>query len=188
MADLGSGTGFYSAVVSRDLGAERVLVADRSPDAVRWSRRHHREVTGREATGVVLDLWRPLPIVDGAADLILDVFAPRNPPEYARILSPAGAVIVVVPTSRHLAELRAAGSLLEIPDGKDERVIEQFTAAGLSLAGRRPVDHSFSAAEDQLAQLVAMGPSAHHRAEGEPVEARTVTASVEVLAFTQHRR
>ncbi|QEO13028.1 methyltransferase domain-containing protein [Agromyces intestinalis] len=183
IVDLGCGTGYYSAVVARDTGAGRVLVADRSPDAVRWSRLHHRETTGNDVTGVVLDLWRPLPIADATADIVLDVFAPRNPAEYARILSPVGTLIVVVPTPRHLAELRSTGSLLEIPDGKDTLVTEQFTAAGLRLSARRSVEYAFPASADQLADLVAMGPSAHHAAAPATLETRDVTAAVDVLAF-----
>ncbi|HEY5861011.1 MAG TPA: methyltransferase domain-containing protein, partial [Actinomycetota bacterium] len=72
IADLGCGTGYYSAAVARTLPAATFLLADRSPDAVRISLR-----ALPHATGVVLDLWRPLPIRDDTVDVALNVFAPR---------------------------------------------------------------------------------------------------------------
>ena len=36
--------------------------------------------------------------------LILSVFAPRNPPEMARVLAPGAALVAVTPTTRHLFE------------------------------------------------------------------------------------
>ncbi|QAY74067.1 methyltransferase domain-containing protein [Agromyces protaetiae] len=172
VADLGCGTGYYSRVLVEALAASsidsRVLLADRSPDAVRLAHRSAATSAQTDVTGVVLDLWRPLPLRDGVADIALDVFAPRNPAEYARILRPGGALIVAVPTSSHLRELRAAGSLLEIPDGKDQRVVEQFEPHGFRLAARERVEFEFAADAVRREQIAAMGPSAHHRGDADP--------------------
>lgn len=209
VADLGCGTGYYSAAVAERLGAADVLAADRSPDAVRASSRALRSLspsvdastglsTGAAPTGVVLDLWRPLPLRDGTADVVLDIFAPRNPAEFARILAAEGRLIVVVPTGRHLAELRADGSMLEIPEGKDDHVVGQFAAASLVVLERRRLEYTIVVDAASRAHLVGMGPSAHHRAAdagtasgaetsehvgNEAPAGSPITVSVDVLAF-----
>ena len=187
VADLGCGTGYYSARVADASPATTFLAADRSPVAVRMAT---REIP--RSTGVVLDLWQPLPLRDDVADVVLNVFAPRHASEFARILSPRGRLIVVVPTARHLHELRAAGALIDIPQGKAERVIDQFVGVGLALLEQTPVEYTRSADAPMRAQLAGMGPSAHHAAalaatgasggdgSGTP---SPLTVSVDVLVF-----
>jgi 23S rRNA (guanine745-N1)-methyltransferase len=46
-----------------------------------------------------------LPLADACADLMLDIFAPRNGAEFHRVLRPGGALLVVTPHPDHLAEL-----------------------------------------------------------------------------------
>ncbi len=190
LVDFGCGTGYYASRVAERVSAAAVLVADRSPVAVRVA---VRAVPG--ATGVVLDIWRPLPLRDDSADLALNVFAPRNPEEYARVVRPGGTLVVVVPRENHLAELRRDGSVLTVPADKERLVTESLGAAGFDLAETAHVEYSASISDDQRAHLVAMGPSAHHVAEaaandaGPAGEAATheteqqVTVSVDVLAF-----
>lgn len=160
VADLGCGTGYYAAAVARRLRARRLLAADRSPDAVRMTLRALGDAV--DTTGVVLDLWRPLPLRDASADVVLDVFAPRNPPEYARVLAPGGALIVVVPSTAHLAGLREQAGMLDIPGGKDALVAEQFAAVGLQLAASTRVEYAIEADASRRALIAGMGPSAHH--------------------------
>lgn len=194
IADLGCGTGYYAAGVVERVGATRVLAADRSPDAVRMATRAIGDLA--PTTGVVLDLWRPLPLRDASADVLLDVFAPRNPPEYARVLAPGGALIVVVPTSAHLSGLREHASMLDIPGDKDVRVVEQFERVGLGLSARARIEYQLTADASTRALIAGMGPSAHHReASAQPANARPsleadealqrVTVSVDVLTLTK---
>ena len=112
IVDLGCGTGYYARALASAAPDSAVLLADRSPDAVRAAM---RSVPG--STGVVLDLWRPLPIRDASADVALNVFAPRNPAEFARIVRPGGLLLVVVPTAAHFIELRRLGAALDLGAG-----------------------------------------------------------------------
>ena len=180
IADLGCGTGYYSSVLGEVLPRAEFLLADRSPDAVRMSR---RAVT--RATGVVLDTWRPLPVRDAVADVVLDVFAPRNPPEFARILRPGGVVVVVVPTADHLHELRAEGAMLDVPAEKAGLVADRFREAGLRRRARATVSYPLEATAATQALIADMGPAAHHadRRTHQPDRERTVTVSVDVLVF-----
>lgn len=205
VADLGCGTGYYAARLVDRLPVVRLLAADRSPEAVRATLRALGDL--KPTTGIVLDLWRPLPLRDASADVLLDVFAPRNPPEYARVLASGGALIVVVPTAAHLSGLRETAGMLDIPAGKDALVVEQFVAAGLQRSASTRVEYDIEADASTRALIAGMGPSAHHRPDesssptpnpgggasrgpGAPADARadvrTVTVSVDVLTFRKH--
>lgn len=181
IADLGCGTGHYAQRLADRFPDSALLVADRSPVAVRMSLR-----AIPAASGVVLDLWRPLPIRDAIADVAINVFAPRNPVEFARIVRPGGRLIVVVPTPEHLVELRRFGLMLDVPAGKSERVRAQLEPAGFRLADDSTVEYGISADGATRALLVGMGPSAHHRVDSLKAPAGdelAVTVSVEVLSF-----
>ena len=159
------------------------LLADRSPDAVRISLR-----ALPDATGVVLDLWRPLPIRDDTVDVALNVFAPRNGGEFARVLRPDGRLVVVVPAEAHLQELRRTGALLDIPAGKADRVAEQLAESGFHAETTTTIEYSLETDAATRGLLAGMGPSAHHagslssEAGDAPVD---VTIAVDVLVFAQ---
>jgi 23S rRNA (guanine745-N1)-methyltransferase len=111
--------------------------------------------------GVRADLWQRLPLADSAATLLLNVFAPRNPAEFHRVLSPTGALLTVIPTGQHLAELVAPLGLLSVAAHKPNQL-------EVSLGERFRTEH---AAEHRVtlrlprrdvAALAGMGPSAWH--------------------------
>ena len=135
------------------------------------------------------DVWGELPLRDGAADLALNVFAPRNGGEIARVLAPDGALIVVTPTPRHLQELAALPGMLRVDERKDERV-QAALSSSLSLGGTTRAGAAAGAVPDDVRRLVAMGPSARHvdpdeleRGLAELAEPATVTASVTIETF-----
>ncbi|WP_438856044.1 methyltransferase domain-containing protein [Agromyces sp. M3QZ16-3] len=185
IADLGCGTGYYSTRLGDAVPDAEFLLADRSPDAVRMALR-----AVASASGIVVDIWRPLPIRDSTADVILNVFAPRNPAEFRRIIRSGGRLIVVVPTAVHLGELRASGEMLDIPAEKATTVSEQLRPAGFAQSAARRVEYVIQADAALQANLVGMGPSARHAAELGSTEAatatatrRSITVSVDVLSF-----
>ncbi|MFB9309930.1 SAM-dependent methyltransferase [Agromyces hippuratus] len=183
IADLGCGTGYYARGLSASVDGASVLLADRSPTAVRMAMRGVPE-----STGVVLDLWRPLPLRDASADLAINVFAPRNPPEFARIVRTGGLLIVVVPTAEHFLELRRLGAALDVPEGKAELVTAQFTAAGFTPSRTTRVEYPLVTDAATRELLVDMGPAAHHRSHATGAEASgdlSVTVSVDVVTFVR---
>ncbi|WP_170296945.1 methyltransferase domain-containing protein [Agromyces salentinus] len=188
IADFGCGTGYYTAAVARAHPAADVLVTDRSPVAARMA---VRAVEG--ATGVVLDIWRPLPLRDGVVDIALNIFAPRNPSEYARVIREAGILVVVVPRENHLEELQQRGDMLSIPEGKELQVATALGQVGFDALDRTGLEYEALVDAAQRRLLTAMGPTAHHAREGESdrldesVGAMSVTVSVEVLTFERRR-
>jgi 23S rRNA (guanine745-N1)-methyltransferase len=187
IVDLGAGTGRYLAAVLDHLPGRAGLALDLSKHALRRAARAHPR-----AAAVACDAWRRLPLRDGVAGLVLSVFAPRHGAEIARVLRPGGALVVVTPTKRHLAEMVATLGLLSVDERKPERLAGQLEPH-LSPAGR--AEHEWRIALDRsaMSDLVAMGPSARHidtaeldrRVAGlaEPVE---VTASVRISVYRRY--
>lgn len=182
LLDSGTGTGWYLHGLLDALGeGARGLASDLSPAAVA------RAVRGRpDIDGLVADVHAPLPVRDDVADAVIVVFAPRNPPEFARVLRPGGVLAIVVPRADHLAELRAATGMLDVPEGKAGSV-EASLAPFFSATSRQHVTYALELTAERAAQLRGMGPSAHHKAASDAAARfpASVTVSVDVLAFTR---
>jgi 23S rRNA (guanine745-N1)-methyltransferase len=172
VVDAGAGTGYYLAAALARTAAFG-LAMDVSTAAL-------RRVRGERVGAVVWDVWRPWPVRDGAVDVVLNVFAPRNGPEFHRVLRPGGRLVVVTPSPEHLAELGSA--VLDVDPRKRERLAttlgERFAQVS-STALRYPM--TLRAQDIRL--VVGMGPAGHHTREFD-VSARTVTASFLVSAYT----
>lgn len=178
VVDAGVGTGSYLSRVLDAAPAAVGLGLDVSKPALRRAARAHPR-----AAAVLADLWRPLPIADASASLILNVFAPRNGAELRRILRPGGTLLVVTPTPTHLQELISAHGLIGVDPDKETRLQEalaaHFAAAPAALHERQL---HLTAAEART--LIGMTPSAHHvPAATLPTTAMTVTAAVQVTPF-----
>jgi 23S rRNA (guanine745-N1)-methyltransferase len=184
VVDLGAGPGQHLAAVLERL-PDRVGVAlDLSKHAARRAARAHRR-----GGAVVCDIWHPLPVRTGAAALVLDVFAPRNGEEIARMLCPGGALLVVTPSAEHLAELVGPLGLLSVDDDKPARVHRQLSAH-LTWERERPLAFDMSLRAPDIEALVAMGPSAWHvdpegiaRQAGAMDDPLRVTASVTLSVY-----
>jgi SAM-dependent methyltransferase len=178
--DIGAGTGHHLAAVLGD-GAVGIAL-DTSPPALRRAVRAHPAIAAVRA-----DIWRQLPLGDATVDLALNVFAPRNPAEIARVLRPGGTLLVVTPAPGHLGELAALHGV-----GIDPRKAERLQAALAPLLapeGERRIGWELQVSRAEAAALVRMGPGAHHldappeerlAACSEPLH---VTAAVDVHAY-----
>ena len=184
VVDLGAGPGQYLAAVLERL-PDRVGVAlDLSKHAARRAARAHPR-----GGAVVCDIWRPLPVRSGAAALVLDVFAPRNGEQIARMLHPGGALVVVTPTAEHLAAIVGPLGLLSVDDDKPARVHQQLSAH-LQFERERALAFDMPLRAPDIAALVAMGPSAWHvdperiaRQVGAMDDPLRVTASVTLSVY-----
>ncbi|WP_405506506.1 putative RNA methyltransferase [Streptomyces purpurascens] len=154
--DAGAGTGHYLAAVLDALPDALGLGLDSSAAALRAAARAHAR---GEAAG--WDVWQPWPVRTGCAHLVLNVFAPRNGPEFHRVLRPDGALLVVTPTDRHLRELRDTVGLLAIDPRKEER-LRRTLEAHFAHERTEPLEYAMRLTAEDIAALVAMSPTAHH--------------------------
>lgn len=115
------------------------------------------------------DVFRPFPLADAGADVVLDVFAPRNPAEFRRVLRPTGRLIVVRPTRRHLAELRARTPAMLTVDPAKERRLRRALAPYFTADVTEHVEYATSLPRQEAADLTAMTPRIPRaRARGRP--------------------
>ena len=156
LLDLGGGTGHHLAGVLHGLPDAVGIVLDSSPYAARRAARVHER-----AVAVVADTWARLPVADAAVDRVLVVFAPRNGPEIARVLHPAGRLVVVTPEADHLHELVTPLGLLRVDPDKTTRLAATLEPhlEPLGTARHRQVLRLDRGA---VATLVGMGPHARH--------------------------
>jgi 23S rRNA (guanine745-N1)-methyltransferase len=196
--DIGCGTGYYlEGVLTALAAAERptgepsrpepsALAVDLSAPAVARTVRTVGQVPGSATAGLVGDVWSPLPIRDGAADVVINVFAPRNAAEFHRIVVPDGLLAVVVPHPTHLQELRADGLALAVHENKSADLVSGLTGL-FELEHTRDLSAVLSLSPDDVTALIGMGPSAHHQSDAVPAadlpDTRPVTVAFRLLAF-----
>ncbi len=176
LLEVGAGTAYYLA---RAIGADPLAVGlalDVSKAAARVAAR-----TGPRIAAVVADVWRPLPLRDRCLDGVLCVFAPRNVPEFARVLRPDGLLVVVTPRPGHLAGLRDRHGLLRVPSDKAEQLVATASEF-FGLLETRVLRRQVPVTAGQAADLIAMGPNAFHRVP-EDVAGGSVTTDITVQTF-----
>lgn len=155
--DVGCGTGYYLAGVLDQLPGTRGLGLDTSVRALRLAARAHER-----AAAAAWDVFRPFPLASGVADVVLDLFAPRNPAEFHRVLRPTGRLIVVRPTRRHLAELRGRVPAMVTIDPAKEQRLHRALDPYFEAAVTEKVEYSTTLARLEALDLVGMTPSARH--------------------------
>jgi 23S rRNA (guanine745-N1)-methyltransferase len=186
VVDLGSGPGHY-LVRALEAAPDRIGVAvDNSKYAARRAARAHPR-----AGAVVADIWDGIPVRSGAAAVVLNVFAPRNGEEIERILAPGGRLLTVTPGSDHLKELLEPLSLISVDSDKEGRLRETLAPLGGD-PGAVPIGWTSDLGRDEVADLVAMGPSAGRLDEADLEAALdaleypvAVTFSVNLLQVTK---
>jgi 23S rRNA (guanine745-N1)-methyltransferase len=156
VVDLGAGTGWQLARVLDALPGRHGVALDVSRYALRRAARAHPRIGA-----VGCDVWGPLPLRDGAAVLALNVFAPRNGAELARLLAPGGLLVVVTPRPRHLEELVAPLGLLAVDSRKQER-LERELGDHFLMARAEVHEWEMDLVERDVQAVVAMGPSSVH--------------------------
>ncbi len=162
--DAGCGTGYYLEGVLGSapdtMPPARGLGLDASARALRIAAR-----LGPRIATVACDLFAPtLPVSDGAADVILNVFAPHNPSEFHRMLRPSGRLVIARPTGRHLIELQRTIPGMVGIDASKERRLAGALAPFFDVTGAvtERVEAQMTLSPTQVVDLIAMTPSARH--------------------------
>ena len=186
LLDLGGGTGHHLAGVLDRLPGAVGVVLDSSRYAARRAARVHPRVAA-----VVADSWGRLPVRDGAVDRVLVVFAPRNGPEIARVLSAEGRLVVATPGTDHLAEIVGPLGLLRVDPDKAARLATSLEPH-LQPVASVPVRTELALDHAAVTSLVGMGQHARHVSRQALLDALAqlpepvrVTVSVDVATYRQ---
>ena len=155
VVDLAGGTGYYLAGVLDALPHRHGACIDLSVPALRRAARAHPR-----AAALGADVWRPLPLADRSAALVLSIFGPRNAAETGRFLTPGGTLLIAAPGTGHLRELQRPLGMISIDRRKPQRLAGTYRDYARS--GVTSVNYQLSLDHADLTTLVSMGPSARH--------------------------
>jgi 23S rRNA (guanine745-N1)-methyltransferase len=170
--DAGCGEGYYLGRLQQGLPQQSCLLGlDVAKDAIRMAAKRYSS-----ASFVVANLKERLVIADEGIHVLLNIFAPRNPAEFARVMVPDGRLIVVIPGAEHMAQLRATLPLLQIEENKQQHVVEQF-APYFTLLDIVPVSYQLDLRGEEVQQLVMMTPNYWHLSD----EARRAMNAIQAL-------
>ncbi|WP_324199008.1 putative RNA methyltransferase [Nocardia amamiensis] len=180
--EVGAGTGYYLGQVLDAAPPAVGIALDVAKPAVRRCARAHPR-----AAAVLADAWLGLPIRDGSLGSVLSVFAPRNPGEVARVLAEDGRFVVATPTERHLGELVGPLDMVRVDPDKHRRLDAAMTGY-FEPVEQTLVEYPMKLPRADVANVVGMGPSAHHAVSDDARLARLpetieVTASVMVGTY-----
>jgi 23S rRNA (guanine745-N1)-methyltransferase len=181
--DAGCGTGNNLAAVIGALPTARGLGLDSSTYALRAAAKAHPR-----AAAIACDLFGPIPVASASVDLVVDVFAPRNPAEFHRVLRPDGMLVVTRPTDRHLAQLRhQIKGMVGIDPAKEER-LERTLDPHFEALQTVSTEYTARLSPEEAAYLVLMTPSARHLTsddlEGNAAGALPAEVDISVLTTT----
>jgi 23S rRNA (guanine745-N1)-methyltransferase len=157
VVDAGCGTGYYLAGLMDALPFARGLGLDSSTYALRAAARAHPR-----AAAIACDLFGPLPVASASVGLVLDVFAPRNPGEFRRILRPDGMLVVTRPTDGHLAQLRQDVKRMVGIDPEKEERLKRTLDPHFEAMHTVSTEYTARLMPAEAADLVLMTPSARH--------------------------
>jgi 23S rRNA (guanine745-N1)-methyltransferase len=181
--DAGAGTGYYLGAVLDRTARSRGIALDVSKFAVRRAARAHPRIGA-----AVWDVWQPLPVADAVVDVVINVFAPRNGPEFQRVLRPGGYLLVVTPGQGHLAGLIEEVGMLSVDEQKEVR-LERTLADHFRLERRDELTFPLSLGGAEARLVAMMGPSAWHLDERTLAELaqRPMVTTAAVVSLSAYR-
>lgn len=149
--DAGCGEGYYTGRLERFLTesgkAPSVFGFDISKYAVKAAAKKYKRISF--AVGSMFGI----PVLSGAAECAVNVFAPIVPEELCRVLNPGGVLILAVPGERHLFGLKEL--LYDEPYENEHRETEY---PGFSFLRRVPVRGEITVRGGAVQDLFAMTP------------------------------
>ena len=150
--DAGCGEGFYTAFLRAALENAGISVSVYGIDV---SRDALIACSARDSgIGLAAASISDIPAENGSVDILLNLFAPYDAAEFARVLKPGGALIRVFPGKRHLWELKAA-----VYTTPYENVIDTLELDSFSLLSRADLRFPLTRmGKEQIETLFKMTP------------------------------
>jgi len=157
---------------------------DVSKDAVRMAAKQHKN-----ACFFAANIKQRIHVPDRSLHVLLNIFAPRNTYEFARIVAPHGLLLTVIPAPKHLREARSRLHLLNIEQGKQQHVVEQFRH-DFVLTHATTLEYALPLSRTSLDQIVTMTPNywhTDHRSRREQIDQMDTHAAFTMLVFRRNR-
>ena len=120
LVDIGCGEGYYTSGVAECVSASEVVGIDISRDAVRYFKKRLPD-----AFGCIASAYK-LPIKSESADIIMNMFAPIETNECARVLKEKGILIRTYVMREHLIELKRAVYTSAYYNDEEDVALEGF--------------------------------------------------------------
>jgi 23S rRNA (guanine745-N1)-methyltransferase len=165
--DAGCGDGFYLGRLAEEAGFSGRGI-DISIPAVDAAARRYPGVEW-----IVGNADRFIPYSDESFSLILSITARMNAPEFHRVLSPGGRLLVALPSPEDLIELRGSGK------DRTARTVETFSGA-FDLVEQRRVSAAADLDESAVSDVLH---SIYRPLQPQPAVATRVTFSLDLLLF-----
>lgn len=178
LLDAGCGEGYYTVQMARALSAVCPQARCAGIDISKWAvaAACKRDPSVRYA----VDSLNHIPLADGAADCVTDVFAPLVPGEFHRVLRPDGCLILVIPGPEHLWELKSALYDHPYPNQPEDTALAGFVLERQeSLNGAIHLD-----CREDIASLFAMTPYFWKTSAADAAKLDTLSELVTRYAFT----
>lgn len=165
--DAGCGDGFYLGNLARQIGFDAHGVDISIPAVDAAARRYPG------CQWIVANADRFLPYFDSAFSLVLSITGRMNPAEFRRILRPEGRLLVAIPSSEDLIELRDRGR------GRVAQTVGTF-ATHFALVEQRRVFTAATLDSDAVRDVLL---SIYRPMQPQPAQAMSVTFSLDLLLF-----
>ena len=177
LLDAGCGEGYYTGAVARvlsDSGRELTMIgADISKSATAYAAKRDK------ITQYITANSYKLPVKDKSADIILSLFAPCPAEEFKRILKPGGKVIMAVPGTEHLWELKEAIYDEPYENREDKHSLEGFRAVSREkLSYKARIE-----GRDNVQALFSMTPYIHRTGKESMERLRAIDSIELTLSF-----
>jgi len=175
--DAGCGEGYYTGAVAKALSESgrglNMIGADIAKSATAYAAKRDK------ITQYITANSYKLPVKDRSADIILSLFAPCPAVEFDRILKPGGRVIMAVPGTEHLWELKQA-----IYDEAYQNREDKHSLEGFSLVSREKLSYkALVEGKDNVQALFSMTPYIHRTGKESMQRLRAIDSIELTLAF-----
>lgn len=148
--DLGCGEGSFGPALFSG-NAEHFCGIDMSKRAIKLAAK-----SWPNATWVLANADRILPIEDESVNLVISLFGRRPAAEINRVLIPDGTCIVAIPGEEDLIELREHVQQTGIRRSRWELVVEELTNAGLEFVEHQHWQQTMDLDQEAIADALAM--------------------------------
>jgi len=152
LLDAGCGEGYYARQLAQQFSHSTIIGLDLSRDGIRAAARQPGDVLW-----LVGDL-KQLPLADHQADYVLDVFTPANYDEFARVLTPDGELIKVIPDSDYLSEIRNVFQPYLRQEGYSNQLVLDHLSKNAEILEKVEIRKTFPLSEEQSRCFMNMTP------------------------------